>query len=476
MSSRPRAVILITTDEQRIDTLGAYGCKGIQTPHIDSIGQRGTRFDNMFTVSPWCMPSRCAMLTGCYPHRNGAYSNFKCPPLNPDLPNLYSVARSQGYTSAHFGKCHYSSVEYGSFAPDATTSVPSVREHYLSLGLDHLALQDDKNVSVWQYDDYSRELEAAGHLKDYREAAWHRSNGGVFSFPGPKEWHPDAWVGRKAAEYIESRSSAQPLFAWVSFSGPHYPIDPPEEYLERVDASKLPPMPRREGLWQDASRIHHESYHGSDGNGIDGCGYARNRACANFNAAYWERMRHHYLANMALIDDQVGEVLAAVRRTYGGDALIVFTSDHGDMLGTHGLWGKHNCGYDDVLRVPFLMQAPRGTDAGQINDTRRQTIDIFPTLAAAMGAEPMPVDGRLLSDEGYEFTLAEGGGFYCIGNEQHRLIRAAVPGRTEPSFEFFDLTRDPVCFENRYTDPDYADVVRELKGRVENDPAMRVIL
>src|SRR5690606_25451305 len=101
-----------------------------------------------------------------------------------------------------------------------------------------------------------------------RRAVWDRDRRKVFDFPGPPEWHPDAWVGRKAAEYIEGYSADRPLFTWISFSGPHFPFDPPKEYHTRVHEEFLGTGRFMPGEFDDPNRIHHSSYHG--GGGIEG--------------------------------------------------------------------------------------------------------------------------------------------------------------------------------------------------------------
>ncbi len=464
---------MITTDQQRWDTLGIYGCEAIQTPHIDSIGIRGRCFDNARVVSPWCLPSRCSLLTGLYPKNHGAYSNFGEVNLDPEIPNLYQAAREAGFSTAHFGKCHYESVAYGSFAPNQTLNNPLTRDSYLKLGIDHLALQDDKNVSVWQFDDYSRELDKAGFLETYRKEAWNKSQGGVFPFPGPKDWHPDSWVGNQAADFIQEWDGEENLFIWVSFSGPHYPIDPPAEYLERVDADKLPPMEFRDHEWSDPSQIHYQSFHG--GGRIDGCAYTRNKACGNYDEAYWKKMRTYYLANVALIDDMVGRVLQALTKNFGDDAWITFCSDHGDLLGNHRLWGKHNCGYEEVLKVPFLLYQPGDEAPGQRISECVQSIDLYPTLRRAMGLPDLPVDGAHLDDViqqgGYRYTMAQAENFVSIDDGRFKLIRARVfPGESS-RFELFDLSKDPHCFDNIYADPAMRSVIQRLLDAVWDEDA-----
>lgn len=293
-----QAIILITADELRADALGCYGGRAVPTPHLDRLASTATRFDRAYTVSPWCLPSRCAMVTGQFPHRNGSYGNFRENPLNPDLPNLYTALRDAGYATTHIGKCHYAPVPYGQPKPDRTLPYDKFAAYYRTLGIEHLALQDDKQVSVWFSDDYSQDLARAGHLEAYRAAVWDRSNGRVFAFPGPPEWHPDNWVGRKATEYIEVCAGDRLPFLWVSFSGPHFPFDAPDAYMGRVDAAHVGAGVFRAGELDNPGRIHHRSYHGPGG--IEG---GRPDGTKGYPDAYWTELRTRYFANVALIDD-----------------------------------------------------------------------------------------------------------------------------------------------------------------------------
>ena len=176
-------IVLITADELIREALGCYGNRTIATPNIDRLATDGLKFERAYTVSPWCLPARCSMLTGLLPHNSGAYSNFRKCSLDTGVPNLYTELRSLGYTTAHIGKCHYAPVPYDEKRPDRTLPYDEFRDYYLRLGMDHLDLQDDKQVSVWFYDDYAKELDEAEYLDAYREATWaHTANGRVFPF------------------------------------------------------------------------------------------------------------------------------------------------------------------------------------------------------------------------------------------------------------------------------------------------------
>ena len=121
-------IILITCDELRRDTLSCYGNQAIATPNIDSLAQNGVRYENFHTVSPWCLPSRCSMLTGKYPHRSGAYSNFRPCPLDDGADNIFKSLQRGGYKTALFGKCHFAPVPYGKTRPGQTFPYEEFRD------------------------------------------------------------------------------------------------------------------------------------------------------------------------------------------------------------------------------------------------------------------------------------------------------------------------------------------------------------
>src|SRR5690625_4934891 len=284
-------IVIITMDELRKDALSCYGNRAIKTPNLDQLAEQSIQFTNAYTMSPWCLPSRSAMLTGLYPHNSGAYSNFRTCKLDDSTPNLFQEMKKENYHTSMFGKCHFAPVPYGDTNADQTLPYDEFRDYYISLGIDHLALQDGKQVSVWFKDDYAKELDQAGYLETYRDAIWDKDNRKVFKFPGPEEWHPDSWVGRKAEEYIENYDDEKPLFSWVSFSGPHYPFDPPQKYIDQVDMSQAAPRVLQPGEFDDELRIHHRSYHG-DGRGIiDGAGVAPEWACKNYSEEYWYKLQ-----------------------------------------------------------------------------------------------------------------------------------------------------------------------------------------
>ena len=462
--SKKPAIILITCDELRRDTLSFYGNQAIATPHLDNLARKSYVYDECYTTSPWCLPARCSILTGLYPHRSGAYSNFRKCPLDGNVKNLFKELRNNGYQTSLFGKCHFAPVPYDLTRPEISLPYDEFRNYYLSLGLDHLDLQDDKQVSVWFYDDYSKELEKAGYLSNYRNNVWDKKLQKLFSFPGPMEWHPDSWVADKAITFIENNNCDKPLFAWISFSGPHYPFDAPGEYFSRVDRSRLWPRKIKEGELADPERIHHRSYYGS-GN-IDGAGQAPDRACMNYTEDYWERLQENYNANVALIDDKVGELLSTIREQYGDNTLIFFSADHGEMLGNHGLWGKHNCAYDEVWRIPLFVKFPNENESKRMNCLVNLN-DVLPTCLDAAGLAQIESDGQSLlgrRQTDRKYTFAEGEGFIACTDGRYKYIHIQKQG--ENYRELLDKVSDPEEFNNQIREPACREAASRLKEQV----------
>jgi len=461
------AIILITCDEFRRDTLSFYGNKAISTPFIDGLARQSRVYDNCYTTSPWCLPARCSILTGLYPHRSGAYSNFRKCPLDTGVKNLFKELKAGGYKTSLFGKCHFATVPYSETRADKTHPYEEFRNYYMSLGLDHLDLEDDKQVSVWFMDDYSKELDKAGFLAAYREKVWDKSLQKVFPFPAPTVWHPDNWVGDKAVSFIRNNEDDKPLFAWVSFSGPHYPFDAPKEYLSRVNKNALRPRKVKEGELADPSRIHHKNYYG--GGNIDACNQTEDRACMSFTEEYWDNLSMLYNANTVLIDDKVGEILAAAKECYGDNTLIIFTADHGEMLGNHGLWGKHNCGYDEVWRIPMFVKLPNDNEMMRLDSLANLT-DIMSTCLDTAGLPFVETDGHsLCSSDGKIdrlFTFAEGEGYIACTDGRYKYIH--VQKRGENYRELLDMGTDPDEFINYISNSSTLEAEARLKEQVIN--------
>ena len=486
-----KAIVLITTDEQHRETLSRFGATAISTPNIDAIAENGVSFNRAYAPSPVSLPSRCSMATGLYPHRSRSYSNTVGASLKTQWPSIMQICRSLGYRTSLHGKGHFMPCPYAQTRPDITQDLDAVKPFYASLGFDHIDLQDDKNNSLWFYDDYSRELEAKGLLKACRDGRLGRRNkhtAGYF-FPGNAGMHADSWVGRKAAAYIDRAKPEQSHFIWVSFSGPHYPIDTHRDYYNRVDIEADRPRVCRDGEWDHANKLGYASYHGPGGS--EGSGGARDGAQKNFSAEYWREWRRMYLGNVVQIDDWVGEIVRSVERKWGDDAMLVFTCDHGDMMGNHDLWGKNNLMFDDILRVPLFVRYPGGRHVGN-HDALVSLVDLMPTIVGEAGyGGDLTCDGRdlllLADDGGRSHVLCEADNrFGVITRDGGKYVESLVPGheRDEKGHqkrrlyrEFYDLNKDPHEFENLINSDEGGALTDECRAvRDDNADALESVL
>lgn len=457
-------IVLIQADQLHKNALSCYGNDAIDTPNIDSIAKNGIKYDNAYTSSPWCLPARASIATGLYPRNNDVSTNYAGwdGRMDPELPNIYKLLKTRGYTTSHIGKVHYAPMPFDKRDPDEMSAYDKHREYYNKLGIDELVIQDDKNVSMWCYDDYSKELEKAGHLDAYREKYWNDDNDHVFLFPGPAEWHPDSWVGQQAVDVIENHDPESPSFSWISFSGPHWPFDPPEQYLGNVDADRMEPRTKAADEYEDPEKIHYSSYHGCtpvrriDANSVID-------ATKEYSEEFWKTLREYYLANVTLIDDMVGDILRAIEENMGDDVLVVFMSDHGEMMGNHSLWGKHNGGYEDVLNVPLAINGPTIEAANR--DDRVMVTDVTATCLAAAGVDPSEKDGGDLLDDseevGRDYIIAEGGGFTAFTDGQYKYVQLQQDGKSFT--ELYDLESDPDELNNVVDSREYLQELSNIR-------------
>jgi arylsulfatase len=462
-------LLFITTDEQHRATISALGAMTHATPNIDRLFARSTFYTNAYSASPVCLPSRCTWATGKYPHNSRSLSNIFGSSLSNREANLFTRLKEAGYTTSLHGKCHFIPVPYPATRADRTLQYGHFKTYYESLGIDVLNLQDDKNNSLWYYDDYAIELEKKDLLTRYRDEAHMKpENRGVFDFPLAAEHHPDSWVGQKGEEYILQSDPSTPHFCWVSFSGPHYPVDTPAEYRKQVDMNKDAGRVWRKDEWDDSSKYHYNGYHGPGT--TEGSGSAPDGAQKNYDEAYWKRWREQYFANVCLIDEWIGRILDAADAVWGENYAVIFTSDHGEMMGNHSLWGKNGSLFEDVLRVPFSL-SDAGQREGRIDTRRISSVDLFPTLLDLAETEiPSDIDGISLLDEGYEerpFIMSMCDNRIAILSGQYKLEYNYYQRSKVLYKEFYDLGSDYNEFENRYDDPAYRDVQALLEGELQ---------
>lgn len=450
--NRPNMLILYT-DQQRWDALGASGNPEILTPHLDSLAEQGTIFTRHFVQNPVCMPSRVSMLSGRYPSSLGI--THMGVPAPEEIVTLPKILKGYGYRTANIGKLH--------FLPHAN------RDHRLphpAYGFDHLEIADEPGVfedayRAWarrkapeQMDRISAGIPPAAHV-------WQRTMGiddGV-AHRGDPEGRKDfdrgipfaadeglthsAFVAEQTIEYIR-RAGDEPFLCIAGFYSPHAPWIAPQKYLDMYDTGKL-------SLPQYPAAIDQQR---------------PKEPAAQFSDAQLRRAKQGYYAMISEVDHYVGRILAELEaRGKRDDTIVVFTSDHGEWLGDHLRYGKGYPADDSVSRVPLIIAAPDGTQ-GQTHKGIVEAVDIVPTLLELAGIQIPPyMQGESLAGivEGKgngldSVALTEGAGWKCLRTAQFRYLVHA-DGREA----LWDLRIDPGEYEDVSASGEYAEELAECR-------------
>jgi arylsulfatase len=443
-------VVLILSDQLRADCVGCYGNRLIETPHIDALAAAGTRFDNAFSQHPQCAPSRAALMTGRYPHVNGAVSNHTA--MGSAEVTLGEYFRGAGYRGIGVGKLHlFGEKETASF-DDTMLSGGQHSGDTSPECLHHDYKQWLKENGYWQ----AAEAAYAIHGTDQY---WDSFQANVN--PLPAEAFIDSWVGDRAVDFINRQSDDRPFFMFVGLPNPHTPFDCPEPYASMYDPACMPvPESYGAGLAQKPP-IH--------------AAFKRGGRKVNYEQLDEPRLRQamaYYYGAVTLVDDQIGKVVAALQsRSMLDDTVIAFCSDHGELLGAFGMLTKsideYPMLYDVGLRVPLIVRVPGG-GGGRVVDTPVELIDLCPTLLESTGLAVAPeiqgqslkpaIDGGNPPERAYVF--AESGAVKMVRNQRHKLVH--YPG--QPYGELYDIAADPEEITNLYDSRDHL-VTRERMTR-----------
>lgn len=420
--SAPRPNILwICTDQQRGDTLDWPG-----TPNLAKLSASGVTFTRTYCQNPICTPSRASFMTGCYPshihvHRNGN-AGFPAE-LAPLL--LPHILREAGYDTGLVGKLH------------------------LSAAFNRVEQRPDDGYRIFEWTHHPKP-ESFWPVEHHAYQRWLRDKGANWDKlyrrqqPAgmPAELHEVAWAGERIRSLAKGELRG-PWFASMHVFAPHPPHDPSPEFLSRVRTADLPhPLFRESDLHSRFDHIDHQSPKPQTPEALD-----------------WKNRRAAYYAQIEQIDYEVGRILDSIDRA---NTIVVFTSDHGEMLADHGLVHKGARFYEGAVRVPLIISWPGRFRSGLRHDGLVELTDVLPTLLEAVGLKPSPhVQGRSLlpilqgtgTGSPRDFVRAE---YYetvalpnktrahMIRTRTHKLVRYAGTGVGE----LYNLAEDPDEFDN----------------------------
>ena len=453
-------ILWICTDQQRFDTLGCYHNSWVKTPHLDRLAAGGTLFENAFCQNPLCTPSRASLLTGRYPRTTRARQNGQCIPDEETL--VTRLLADKGYACGLSGKLHLSAC-----APRICPEIERrIDDGYSEFHWSHHPDGD------WPRGDYNLWLRDSG-LKYERQPL---AASPYVQISMNAEHHQTTWCAQKAINFIEEADRNVPWLFSVNIYDPHHPFDPPEEflrpYLERLDEIPLPNYVP--GELEEKPTFQSIDHRGAYGGQRDLYPFDRmnERDHRLVRAAYW--------AMCDLIDVQVGRMIEALERTgQRENTLVIFMSDHGEMLGDHGIYLKGPHFYESAIRVPLIISWP-GVVKAQRSSALIELVDLAPTLLDAAGLpQHEGMQGRSLwamlngtapADRHRDSIYCEhyGTTHHAPGQESAyaTMIRTKCHKLTvfhgKTCGELYDLQRDPHETHNLWCNQSYAAVKMEL--------------
>jgi arylsulfatase A-like enzyme len=483
-------ILLIQTDQLSAESLGLYGNAVVRTPGLERLADEGVRFDNCYCNYPACVPSRASMLTGRYATTLRSHANFVH--LDPREVTLVHALNGAGYQTALVGKNHAFTdgsepgTGGGNCFPDYPPEDSEIRRtdelhrlfDYVREG-GHNGLvegyEDDPEVrasSQWAIDHCWRSPVPYGkNPYDYRK-------GGSYL------------LGSAVIEYLQdARDPSKPFFLWLSFPDPHTPYQVQEPYASLYDPADvpLPPTDSLEGK-PERQRVAHL---------MD--------AMDRVSEDHLRRVRAIHYGMINFVDDNIQRVLDTLDELdLREDTLILFTADHGDSMGAHGLIQKHNCFYDSITRVPLIVTWPGTIAARRNSEAPVSLVDLMPTILDMAGVDvPYGVQGQSLSrclldgePPPVDFAVMESGEagepprvadikkrpagpwdescfVWCAYREawlgRGKSIRTAdwkLNVYTSGEGELYDMRSDPDELVNLYDDPAYGDVIAHLKSKL----------
>ncbi|MBL8385227.1 MAG: sulfatase-like hydrolase/transferase [Burkholderiales bacterium] len=460
MTDKPN-IILVITDQQRHDTINALGAHWMKTPVLDRLAREGAAFSNCYVTSPVCVGSRASLFTGMYPHATGVFTNF-----HPWEPTWVKWLADAGYHCVNIGKMHINPYDAkGGF-----------HQRFFVENKDRPLFLDEHPRAI--YDEWDKALHARKLEKPSRytrfsaDAEGYRNAVGAFPWHLDEDMHSDMFVGDHAVWWLKERKSGAPLFLQIGFPGPHPPYDPLPRYLDMYKDVDIPvPAPT------DAELAAQPPSHDT---------LRRNMIRNNYDSVAWKdrptreellRIRRHYAANVTMIDDKIGAILATLdAKGYLDNALVIFTSDHGDALGDHGHIQKWTM-YEASVKVPLILWSKNGI-AARRSDSLVQLMDIAPTILEAAGVTPpasfearslWPIlkgEADAIRREAWSELARDHiqtGAEYMVMRRDERWKIVYYLG--EEHGELYDLQEDPGELNNLWTAPEHA----ELKNRLVHD-------
>lgn len=427
--------LFIMTDTQATNMVGCYSGKPLNTQNIDALAESGIRFNSAYTCAPVCTPARAGLFTGIYSNQSGPWTNNVAPGKNISTMGRYF--QDAGYKTCYIGKWHLDGHDY--FGTGVCP--PEWDDEYWFDGANYLAELTEKEIGLWR--------NGLNSAEDLRE------NGIDKTFTWAHR------ISNRAIDFLaQPQRGEEPFLMVISYDEPHHPFTCPVEYLEKYEdfyydlaekaQDSLAGKPHHHRLWADAM----PSPVGADG------------------------QYHHplYFACNDFVDDEIGRVVAALTPAQRENTWVIYTSDHGEMMGAHRLISKGAAMYDDITRIPLIFVPPAGQETPRQVDTPVSHSDVLPTLMALAGIDKpailpgesvfdaQPQRGVMVEFNRYEIEHDSFGGFIPVRGWVTDGYKFVLNLFT--SDELYDRHNDKNEMHNLIDNPDYADIRNTLHDQL----------
>ncbi len=411
--------VIIMTDTQNKSMIGAYGNPAVDTPNLDRLAATGTRFDRAYTTCPLCTPARSAIFTGRHPQVNGAWANNMAPGRN--IPMMGEIFRHYGFDVAYTGKWH---LDGSGYFGDGIAGGGFPQEWWYD-GKCYLEEIGPEQARAY------RRCRTADHLRQAR-------------FTEDRIWGHR--VADRAIDFM-NRKHNRPFLLVASFDEPHGPFVAPPEYWEKFHPDAIP-KPDNFYVPLDAKPQLQKIQRG-DESPPDWTAYIRNQ--------------FRFFGCNRYVDREIGRILDAIDARHADDTIVIYTSDHGDMLGAHGLHSKGPMMYEEITNIPFIVRGP-GVTRG-CSDVPVSHLDILPTMldlagidipeslpgvslaATLQDPDLSPRETAMMSFTRFAINHDDWGEFYpirAITDGHYKLVINLFD-----TDEFYDLDVDPGEMRNR---------------------------
>ncbi len=455
-AKRKPNLLFLWTDEQRADTIDIYGNKKIQSPNMSALARQSVVFQNAYVSQPVCTPSRSTVMTGLWPHQSGCIQNNI--PVGETTPALPELLGDSDYRTGYFGKWHLGDELFAQHGFEEWRSIEDIYQKHFRPGRDRTAISD-----------YSKWLRSLGYKPDGEIGEFSRK----FASELPIEHSKPKFLETQTCDFLR-RHRDEPFALYVNFLEPHMPFFGPLNSLHKPEDVDLPvnfnDLIEETEPRQARNRV--SKYAGNYSVGLD---LSKEQGWRQLIARYWGLVNE--------LDRSVGAILSTLAELGLDDnTIVVYTSDHGDMMGSHKLVEK-SLMYQEAMRVPLMIRAPQLGLAPRVVEGHFSHIDLVPTVLDMMGAgvkgglpgkslmptmrgektalEPVFAEwnsatkepgGKAMVDPSARAVITQDGWKLCLYDDDlHQL---------------YDLNKDPGETTNVFTQPENREVITRLSGLI----------